>query len=74
MSSASKAFLSTDSDREEPSSIILACGADYSNSMLWDANERKYVVSFFAGYGVPYFMLAIIVQPALTPSLQSKKF
>jgi hypothetical protein len=38
---ASKALIATDSDRREPLSIILACGADYSNSMQRDANERK---------------------------------
>jgi len=34
-------LVATDSDRREPLSIILACGADYSNSMQRDANERK---------------------------------
>ena len=45
---ASKALFATDSDRREPLSIILACGADYSNSMQRDANERKCELSFFS--------------------------
>jgi hypothetical protein len=44
---ASKASVATDSDRREPLSIITACGADYSNSMQRDANERKCEFNFF---------------------------
>jgi hypothetical protein len=45
---ASRALIATNSDRREPLSIILARGADYSNSMQRDANERKYELSFLS--------------------------
>ena len=52
---ASKASVATDSDRREPLSTILACGADYSNSMQRYANERKCELSFFSCIGCYLF-------------------